>query len=264
VAFYNKGIKVEFSDENFDLYFIDQMKRLTPEQKDKIPNSIRSFIFRFGGDKLSVVNASKLSVSAKLFCIWIATGKRVKLVVEADDLELPNAKQSKETGKTISIEEAEVLRDNGSFVLGEMSLVNSYSHINLVSSSSAYNYLVQVKNATKTKAEKQKIATEYVVKTLLSYDQKKSRILYLNGLNEQEYYVLLFLYNGLALSSGKIYQSHFANSKLGSAAYFKRAFVSLQQKGLIEKIGDRKGALVKITTLGTLRVNEIVSKLIDN
>lgn len=277
-----RKLKFDVICENFDLFFENKSLDLSERQKEEIPRELLFKMFRRGGQFKSK-STSKLSFITKLYILWRVLKKRWFIVIEDADNGLSvdqfvRLKEMQEDEMPDS-HSAETLLTPGTFVLADKELTNAFSYLNHLSTSNAYNYLIKTKNSFL--AQNQKGTTsEYecttfpirewrnqvieVAKFLSHYESVKKNFVMGSSILIPEWLVLIALYNGNEVISSQLYRSVYKYAYSSSAPQIKRAFVSLQNQGLIEKKGFKKGATIKITPLGVDKVNNILSKYVIN
>lgn len=259
--------RFDISSQNFDLYFADQIPKLTPEAKDGLPKDIIFKLFRKGG-AFNSNSTSKLNFIAKLYILLKCLKKRWYIVVEDEERgmrlqdfnDLPRLMKERE----YSIADAEDLKMSGGFVLAGKELCNAFAYLNYLSVSSAYNYLIKGKNGSKNKADQVDQEMCYISRFLINWESQKKNIVSQTGLNIPEILVLILLYPGLEVPSSSIYKTILKRAYQSSQTKIKIAYSTLQQRGYINKIGVIKGAKMQITPLGKDLLRGIINKYAIN
>lgn len=257
---------VDIDSENFSLYFSSLVPDITPTQREALPKEIRFSLFK--GDTFNNRNTNKLNFITKLFILWKACKKRWWIVVEDENsglseeqfFKLKEAVKKNEHG----FDKSQELLSEGIFVTGSKELCDTFSYLNLASSSPAYKYLLRQKNTPKCKTHDDINQRKYLIRFLINYEQNKKKLTTKKQLTPAEWYVLIGLYHGETQKGAILYKETFKYCYQSSATKIKVAFGTLQERKLIVKYGENKGAKFSITSLGTMLVNEILSDLFLN
>lgn len=260
-----KKLQFDIESENFDYCFAEKVSNLTEYEKGLLPRELLLRLFTVNG-KLKP-SATKLSFAAKAYVLEKTLGVNLTITIKdkngvsiEDFWELINAIEEKESPAFL----AEKLTAKGLFVLGSKSLVDSLNRLNGVSVSNAYNYLVKPKNVPRSKISEWKRKAVYVSNFLCHYEGNKKKILSLCQITLAELYILLYLYDGMEKLASGIYREQYRYCVMASKMQFHRAFISLQHKKMMEKIGFRKGAKFKITAAGSDVLGDILDKFAIN
>lgn len=255
--------RFDIESENLDLYFASIVPTLTGPQKEKLPRDVSFKLFRKGGE-YNTTSSSKLGFIARLVILWKCLRKRIFIVVEDDEtgLSLEDYVKLRDAIKKqdVSTERASGWIASGTFITGSKELCDTFSYLNLLSASPAYNYLLRSKNKIPNKTAEWKTQMAYITKFLVYYESNKKKWVSEIGLQPQEWYVLLCLYPGNEVVSSSIYKETFRYAYQSSRGKIKAAFSTLQIRGYVTKTGHIKGAKLKITPMGT----DIVSKILSN
>lgn len=259
--------KTDISAENFDLFFSREFENISPQAKDGLPKDLSFKLFRKGGE-FNSKSTSKLGFIEKLFVLWKCLNKRWWIVIEdehkgisADQfVALKNAPKIRD----YTIEQSEELIASGTFILASNELCNTFSYLNHLGASGAYNYLIKAKNSPKNKVTEAQKEKSWVANFLANYDGQKKNIVANTGLTIPEFYVLLCLYDGSEVASSSIYKEKFKRAYQSTPSKIKLAFGTLQHRGYITKYGVVKGVKLKITPLGKDVLNGIFDKYIFN
>lgn len=259
--------KWDLISENFNFFFHKLTATMTDQQKDVLPKDLYFKLFKTGG-KHNTKDTTKLSFLAKLYILIKSFKKRVIIIVE-DDKEGMDEEQYFKYKKQLhkrqyTVSGASDLIEDATFVLGNKELIDTYSALNGLSTSGAYNYLIKSKNAVTLKPDEQVRAMQYVARFLTNYESARKRIHMNSGLNINEWLVLIALFHGEEMQGAKIYQEVYKHSFNSSAHKKRTAFCTLEVSKYIEKIGKSKGMKLKITALGRLKVLEVLSKYAVN
>lgn len=259
--------KFEVLSENFDLFFANELEKITPDAKDLLPSDVVFKLFRKGGE-VNAKGTSRLSFIAKLYILIKCLRKRFYIVVE-DDVSGIKLSQFNDIPRLIkerdlSVPNAKDLSVSGGFLLGSAEVMTAYSYLNNLSASPAYNYISKAKNSVSNGATQEDKAAIAVTKMLIGYESNKKDLVSKTGLNMPEIYVLLLLYPGKEIQSSSIYHETFKRAYQSSPNKIKAAFSTLQQRKFIEKYGTTKKVSLKITPLGRDLVRGILDKYVLN
>ena len=140
--------KLDIIVENFDLYFDNKLPSITPQAKENLPKDLTFKLFRKGGE-VNSVSTSRLPFLAKLFILWKALRKNFFIVFEGDDVNGLSVEDFAKIKNSIKVRDYGVDRVNeylipqGTFVLGNKELMETYSYLNRLSTSPAYKYLLR-------------------------------------------------------------------------------------------------------------------------
>lgn len=257
--------KFDLENDNFNQYTVQALKVVTESQLNELPPDLRYKVYRNGLDP-NPNNTSKLGFLAKLFLLWRTLRKRWFIVIEDEAngmtpeqfLEYRNITKPGD----VSMRDAEDLSNSGAFVLANKELADTFAGINFVSTSNAYNYATKVKNMKSGKTSSYGKEMTYLMKVITNYEANRKKMLLDFGLNMSEWLVLVSLYHGEEMNCAPLYKKIFKHSFNSSSTNIKLAFGTLQQKNLIKKYGTNRDALMQITPLGKLKVNEMASKFI--
>jgi hypothetical protein len=257
---------LDIQSENFDSFFIKNAKETSYTDRESLPRYITSRLFKAGG-KLNEKFAVNLGFLGKIFVLWKALRKRVYIVVEDEH-------NGMTPGQFIEMQKALKRGDyssyqasgltQGIFVLAGKELSDSFSYLNNLSNSGAYNYLTKSKNQPKNPTTEYRDRMSYIVRFIVYYESNKKKWVSETGINMPEFLVLIALYHGQAMPGAEIYKGVFKRAYQSSPNRIKAAFGTLQFKGFITKSGLTNGAKMQITGLGTDAVNRILNKYAIN
>lgn len=257
----------DIQHENFELYFGRSVEHLAPYQKEKLPKETTFKLFRRGG-VFSARSTNKLSFLEKIFVLWKALNRRIYIIVEDHenglDTEAFLKLREDEKKKRVGNEQANEMIVSSTFVLASKELCQTLSYLNEISVSPIYNYLQRFKNTPKSKIADYKHQMNQVMRFFSNYEATKKKMVMESGLNMPEFLVLIYIYNGEITQSSHIYKEVYRYCFQSSKTRIKQAFGSLQVKGYIEKIGVGRYAQIRITVLGTSKINEVTDKYFKN
>lgn len=261
--------KLQFDIEcpNFQSFFEVQAAGMAESQRELLPKELQYKIFT-KGFRVNTKMTGKLGFIAKLFILFKALKKRWIIIVEDDAngmteeeyFKLKDLTSKRDYGQ----DNANELISHGTFVLGCTELVNTYSRLNHLSNSPAYNYLSKAKNKDYTKPDEYIRNQNYVCRFINHYDSQKKKIVMETGLTMAEWITLTYLYDGNEKSGNYLYKEKFKYSYNSSSTKIKVSFGTLQNKGLITKHGTGRGCKLQITALGKEKVNTILQKYVLN
>lgn len=260
--------KIDLQNENFDYYFASQAALMTEKQRFLLPKALYFKLFNRGG-AVDTTGTCKLSFLAKLFILIKALRKRVTILIE--DEKGMDEEQFFEYRKLLhksqyTTSSADGLITDSVFVLANKEVMDTFSHLNRLSVSPAYNYIIKSKNSLRLKSKQSEYLAHvnHVAKTLAYYESNRKRISMQFGLEFTEWLVLIRLFHGGQVKSSSIYKEWYRYSYNSSSTKIKMAFSTLQIRGYIVKSGVRSNAKMEITALGRDMVCEIMDKFVVN
>lgn len=259
--------KLQFDIEctNFQYFFEAQAAGMTEGQREQLPKELLYKIFT-KGFRVNTKMSGKLSFLAKLFILFKALKKRWIIIVEDDVNGMTEEEYFKLKALTkkrdYGQDNTNELISHGTFVLGCTELINTYTRLNHLSTSPAYNYLTRGKNKDYTKPDEYIRNMNYITRFLNHYDSQKKRIVMESGLTMAEWITLTYLYDGLEKNGSYLYKEKFKYSYNTSSTKIKVSFGTLQNKGLIVKHGTGKGTKLQITALGKEKTGSVIQKYV--
>lgn len=260
--------KWDVDNENFNHFFAKEAALMTEKQRFLLPKELYFKLFKRGG-AVDTDSNYKLSFLAKIFILIKALRKRVTILIE--DENGMNEEQFFAYRKQLAkceykVSSAEGLITDSIFVLANKDVMDTFSRLNNLSVSPAYNYLIKSKNSLRLKSKQSDYITEvnYIAKVISYYESNRKRITMQMGIDFSEWLVLIHIFHGGAVISSSIYKSWYKYSYNSSSTKIKKAFGTLQIRGYIQKIGTSKGAKIEITALGRDKVCEIMDKFVVN
>lgn len=259
--------KWDVDNENFNHFFHKLSALMTEKQREVLPKDLYFKIFKRGG-AYDTTSTNKLSFLAKCFILIKALRKRLIIMVEDDNEGMDEEEYFKYkkllSKRQFSISGAESLIEDSVFVLGNKELFETYSRLNELSCSTAYNYIVKSKNPVANHVEEHKKQMSYVVRFLVNYESNRKRIHMNSGINFSEWLTLIALYHGNEMQGSRIYKEIYKHSFNSSATKIKVAFGTLELRGYIEKFGKSNGMKMRITPLGKDKINSILNQYVVN
>lgn len=259
--------KWDVINENFDHFFHRLSALMTEKQREVLPKDLYFKLFKRGG-AYNTESTNKLPFLAKCFILMKSFKKRVLIMIE-DDKEGMTEEEYFNYKKLLSKRQyttygAEDLVENSVFVLGNKELFDTYSKLNDLSCSPAYNFLIKAKNPLPNKVEDHKKHMDYVCRFLTNYESNRKRIHMNSGLNMSEWLTLLSMYHGNEIVGSSIYKIIYKHSFNSSATKVKVAFGTLEAMGYIEKFGKSNGMKMRITPLGKAKISTILNQYVLN
>lgn len=260
-------LKFDISHENFDQYFANQVMNMTDEEKAVLPKELQFKLFRKGG-VFNAKSTNKLTFLQRLYVLAKARKKRVVIMVEDEENGL-SEEDFVDWKKGMRREElsdlfAEKLQGQSEFFLADSELFKTFAYLNRVSVSPAYNYVSRIKNLSKNKVKEFQQQSNYVLKFISNYEAQKKKIVMQQGLSLAELYILFYLYDGIPKLASAVYTDKYKYAYNASKSQMHSAFRTLQQRGFVDKIGDRKGAKLRITVSGNAMAQDILQKYFIN
>lgn len=260
--------RFDIENENFSYFFAHQTALMNEKQRFLLPKELYFKLFKRGG-AVDTDSNYKLSFLAKLFILIKALRKRVYILIEDENgMDEEKFFEYREMLKKHKYEvtSADGLITDSVFVLANKEVMDTYSHLNKLSVSPAYNYLIKGKNSIRLKSKQTDYITQvnYIAKVLSYYESNRKRITMQMEIDFCEWLVLIHIFHGGTIVSSSIYKEHYKYGYNSSAKKIKMAFSSLQSRGYAIKIGDTRGAKIEITALGREKVCEIMDKFVVN
>jgi hypothetical protein len=255
-------MKVDIQSQNFDYYFYNQLDAVAEEGRQKLPLDISQTLWR-KDNKVNKSNIKWFNIIQRLFILWKATRKDVFIVV-VDEKKGLNPDEFcawlKANRKKDYEKETEGLTCNALFVLANKELGETFSYLNRVSHSAMYNYFSKVKGLEENKVSQFSKNMRLIAKMVRAWEMQKKIWTTAANISMAEFYVLINLYVEGEMPGARIYQKDFKRAFHSGTTKIKLAFGSLQDRGLIEKIGLTRGATMRITGLGVELINNILTK----
>jgi len=259
--------KYDFVSDNFVNYFLAQIKGLTSSQKEKIPEVLRLKLYsKSDNEKFVVGRSNSLTIFQRLFILWRVMRKKIYIVIEDEDngLSIEDFIKAKEwgEGRTVNEDRAGWLISQGHFVLGNKDLCEAFHYMQMISVSSAYKYLLTLKNLKPTKYHNYKVETDYIHSLIMNYESRKKLISRNAGVTVPEWYVLLYFSDGKEKGASSIYTGQYFNSHNASRMQLLNAIKSMVDRGFLTKYGKTFKATYIISPYGLDKLYEITSKYV--
>lgn len=254
--------KWDISNENFDHFFHKLSAVMTEPQREILPKDLYFKLFKRGGE-YNTKDTTKLLFLAKAYILIKSLKKRMVIMFE-DEKEGMDEEQYFKYKKLLSkrkfsISAASDLVEDAVFVLGNKELMDTYSSLNDLSVSPAYNYLIKGKNPSPGKVEQRNKEMNYIINFLVRYESSRKKIAMNSGINFNEFLVLMALYHGEEMQGSRIYKEIYKHSFNSSANKKKLAFRTLEMSGYIEKFGKTNNMKLRITPLGRDKVINLLN-----
>lgn len=256
-------LKFDISCPNFDSYFSKSIENIGEQEKSSLPKELLFKLFRRGGI-YDATSTNKLTFIAKLFILFKCLKKRWYIVVEDEENGM-SVEQfwafRKALGKrNYDLNNAGELISTGIFVLASKELAETYGHLNNLSVSNAYNFLVKTKNTEVSKFTEYRQRMDYITNLFSFYESQKKTWVMATGLSIPEFLVLTYIYSRGEVVSAQLHKTIYKYAYNSSSTQIKLAFGTLQRKGMVEKIGVNKAVKLKITAAGIEIIDHIFRK----
>lgn len=262
------NLRYDIDNENFSYYFLQQAAKMGEQQKQSLPKELLYKVFK-KGYRLNAPGTAKLSLLEKLFILIKSLNKRWVIIIEDElnGMTVEDFYKYKELSKKknfINQENAELLINEGIFVLGGTDLMDTFQKLNDLNTKAAYNYLMKVKTKNYLEPDQYRRNMSYVSRFISHYESQRKPMTMATGISMPEWLTLLFLYDGQEKVCSVLYKDKFKHSYNCSSTKLKQSFGTLQIKGLIIKHGARATAKFQITSLGKQKVNDLMAKYVVN
>lgn len=170
--------KYDVIHENFDGFFEQRVTKLTEQQKSLLPRKLMVKLYKKGGRITNFLNTSRLNFLEKLYVLFKMFKCRWYIVVEdengGDFEDWENFRKSVKK-KELSENNASRLVNEGHFFLANSEVCDSFSYMNEICTSPAYNYLIGAKNNVGIAKWKREVY--YITNFISNYDSRKKNIL---------------------------------------------------------------------------------------
>lgn len=258
------NFKIDINNDNFNNFFAIHAEKLTEAQKDLLPKELNFKLFKKGG-VLRGQNTTSLSFLTKLFVLIRCFKMNWVLLIEHEDgLQQDQFFKIKEVCREegFGVDPAESWLKRGMFALSGKELMESFAALNKLSVGPAYNFISKVKNVPESRTTEWKKMATYIAQFIANYESKKKKIIMQSGITMPELYTLFYLYDGTQRGGSSIYNEQYKYAYNASRKQIQAAFVTLENKGLISKIGKKKGMKMSITPQGIGIINDVLHKYI--
>jgi hypothetical protein len=255
---------MDIGSENFDIYFYNELSKISPEARDLLPKDLSFKLFR-GGGKVNATTTSRLSGVEKIFILWKCLRKRWYIVIEDQEKGMTPGEyvewQKRIKKRDYTAERASGLKSNGEFILAGKELSDYFSYLNYLSASRAFNYVAKPKYEWMiNKSTEWSKKMRGLVKIFQNYDANKKTWVSQYKIEIPEWYVLISLYDGQEIKPSIIHQENFRRAYQSSPTKIRKSFTVLERKGLVAKTGTGNGMKLRITALGLDLVTTILTK----
>jgi DNA-binding MarR family transcriptional regulator len=256
-------------DENFDEYFFGLIENITPEQKERLPSELLQKVLR--GPKEAM---STLTFVQKLHILTSVIGKRWSLIIEDENGSSYEAFQEIQKGYRDNhprLEAVEMLREAGSFFLGDYHLMKRLEYVTLQCATNIYKAIVGYRAEIHLKRKNIQSYREInesvhgVLRLLIHYEANKYKILANYGLaSVSEWLALMYFYD----KEEKPSQFHNVFSYSYSSGRRNRgnALMRLRELGYIDTRAKRQSIKTKyyLTAKGKELAIKIMEKVVLN
>jgi len=256
------AVTYDIKSENFDIYWVKEMLKLTPSQKMSLPSSLLKVYRGWGNISLPVAKRLTFAQKAQLlaqFCnkqiiVFVddESGMSVESFVEYYKGKIDWAKELDE--KTVEKKSAEF-----DFVLGHKELLDGMEYLALIFRSPIYNYLNKPKirpgKGGQTKFDAEAKHFSKLAEALYNYEANKTFFLKSNNLTPAMWYVLLYYGDGKVKKGSSRIEGAIGCTQrsLQDAVYF------LNNSGYLRRAGSGK-THYQITPHGLELLYKILSK----
>lgn len=253
------AMQFDIRSENFDLYFYRQVEGAPKEKRELLPKEMAAVLWTNNG-AISKKSLHRFNIFHRLFILNKITGKDITITVSD-----PNGVSLKEWDefkkkKDYSIGSGEQLYVDATFVLGNKETTDTLNYLNHLSHSPAYKYATRLKNDIPNKSVEYNKQMKYMACVFAGWEANKKSWQNEFNVNLSELYVLLALYTNGEMVGARIYQQMFRRTYHAGAGKIKAAFGTLQSKYMIERLGIKRIATLRITSLGIETVHQIIRK----
>lgn len=256
-------MKFDISNENFDLYFIDAVSKMPPDVKETIPADLLWKLFSRNG-KVNPNKAANLTFLHRLYYLW-KMKYRFFFHIEGENggIRHEDFVQMREHIKhrDFGLDRAKEMEFD--FIVGGREFMETLEHLNKVSASPAYNFLMKKKGGRKPGTNKTTERVDQmtsIVQFLSDWEGNKKKWVIETGVTMPEFLVLMYCYHGKDVVGSEIYKGSFRRAYQSSPAAIKKSFGILQHKGYLKRTGIKAGAKMSITPTGKEMVNSILNK----
>lgn len=252
----------DIKSDNFDLYWVKEMDKLTPSQKLSLPTSLGKHSRGWGLVSLSV--AKRLTFAQKVQLLAHYCNKRIFVFVE-DEAGLTAEKFNEyytekiDWRRELTEKDVEVLDGKFDFVLGHKEMIDGMDYLSIIFRSPLYNYMKRAKSKSGKRGEGKYDAERKhfskLSEALYNYEVNKTFFLKAANLTPAMWYVLLYFGDGKQKkASSKIDMAIGCTQRsLQEAVYF------LNNSGYLRRVGEGK-VYYEITPYGLELLYKILSK----
>lgn len=258
-------MKFDISSENFDLFFLATVSEMTAEVKESIPTDFLLKLFSRHGS-VNPDKIAKLNFLARLYYLW-KMKSRFYLVIEGENggIRHEDFVQMREHIKHRDFGMDRAKEMEFDFVVGGKEFMETLEHLNKVSASPAYNFLMKKKAQGKWKLKLNKTTERVdqmtaIVQFISNWEGHKKKWVEATGVTVPEFLVLIYCYHGRDVVGSEIYKGVFKRAYQSSPNAIKKSFCILQTKGFLKRTGIKAGAKMSITPMGKEMVNSIINK----
>ncbi len=258
-----KLIKYDLYNENFEAWFLDKLKAITPEQRAKLPRELLFKLF-----KNQEIHNGSISILEKMYILSIAFGQNMTISVEADEggLDASEYRKAVDAQKAV-ITNKELLETpavRASFILSNRDLSNSIMYVNQAQCTDIYRLIKMInpkdlnKKDHKFKATKE--ALRNVVSFLLEYEKNFQRIIMEFQLDTAQVLALLYFSTGEKLGKD-FYDKDFKYTY--NRRLLSNALTALTRSSCLTKRGGTTQIKYQLTAKGIDLLDRILSKIFN-
>jgi DNA-binding MarR family transcriptional regulator len=252
----------DIKSDNFDVYWVKEMLKLTPSQKLSLPSSLLKHQRGWGSISLPV--AKRLTFAQKAQLLVQYCNKKVFVFVDDEngmsvEKFIEYYQENIDWRKELTEKDIEIKSGAFDFVLGQKELIDGMDYLSIIFRSPLYNYMNKPKNKSGASGVgKYDVEVKHFSKlaeALYNYEVNKTFFLKAANLTPAMWYVLLYFGDGKQKkASSKIDGAMGCTARsIQDAVYF------LNNSGYIRRIGDTK-VYYEITPHGLELLYKILSK----
>lgn len=251
--------KLNIQQDNFDIYFANQVMHLTEQQKSKLPKTILMKLYK-GGSEFNPRNTYQLGTLERLLVLNKALGKRIHFSVEDDaGVSLKEYDEFRDNLRKLPNESFDKETFDAAFFLSNKELTDGFDYLSDLYSTPMYAHHRKLKNMPRSKVKFFKEKMQYISRMFFNYEKQKKIMVMQCGLNMPELLVLLYLYNANGYTpTSQLHKKELKHCFQSSTTRLKEAFSSLQSKGFVHKKGNTKSSELSISQLGIEKVTDII------
>ena len=263
-----KLIKYDLYNENFEAWFLDKLKLITPEQRAKLPTGLLYKLFRN-----QEVHTGNISILEKMYILSIAFDISLNIVIEDPE----HGMDASEFRKSIKAQKAEITNKElletpavrSSFVLASRDLSNSIMYVNQVQCSDIYRLIKMInpkdRNKKDSKFKNTRDSLRGVIKFLTEYEKNFKRIIMEFQLDAPQVYALMYFSTGEKLGKD-FYDKDFKYTYNRRA--LSNALTALSRSNCLSKRGGRVGGNMvgiryQLTAKGIDMLDRILTKIFN-
>lgn len=257
-----RPFKIDLHVDNFEKYFALKAQGMSESQKERLPVEISARVFKKGGR----VSEALMPFLQQLYVLQKGLGSEIFIVIKDPDIGIGFSDfekfQKQQNGSRTDITEAQHYLAAGVMVLGNKELMDWIAHLNFVSMSPYYNYIIKLKNSPYVKLPNHNEEVVRLCEMLSKYDGSKRKLLKDKNISVPEWYILMYLADGKQKGAVGAYRDTFSSAYNATRPQLHNAFKRLVSSGYIQSEGSAKKKSYKITAFGRTLIREIFHKYI--